>query len=127
MEKKGLVDQTVNLKKTYTILSDGKKAEKKSFDATLKLELATKDTQHALAISDLKFKLKEKDLVSDAFESKVKSQSALLGTLESKSKKFDEMMAHTMRSRMQMKDVHEKASVRYVYITFLSFVLTILN
>ena len=112
MEKKGLLDQNTNLKRTYTILNDGKKAEKSCYESNLKLQLATKDTQHALAISDLKCELKAKCLEADALESKVKNLTTLLGTHESKSKKFDEMMAHTMKSRMQMKDVHEKATVR---------------
>ena len=112
MEKKGLLDTVASVKRTFTILNDSKKAEKEHTEATLKLRLATQENEHAVAIGQLKLQIKEKDLEALSFQSEIKRLKLSLTVEESKAKKYDDMMAHSMKSRIQMKDVYDKAEVR---------------
>ena len=62
LEKKGLIEAAANLKRTYTILGDSKKAEKANYDANLKLKLATQASEHSVILCEMKLQLKGKDL-----------------------------------------------------------------
>lgn len=112
LEQKGLVESITNLKRTYTILGDSKKSDKANYDANLKLKLATQASEHSIILCELKLKFKEKDLEAIASQSEVRSLKTLLSIQESKAKKFDDYSLQSLKSHVQMKDVHDKASLR---------------
>ena len=100
MEKKGLLDTVASITRTFTILNDSKKAEKEHTEATLKLRLATQENEHAVAIGQLKLQIKEKDLEASSFKEEIKRLKLSLTADELKSKKYDDMMAQTLKSRI---------------------------
>ena len=60
----------------------------------------------------MKLQLKGKDLEALASLSEIKSLKNLPSIQESKAKKFDDYSFQSLKSHVQMKDVHEKASLR---------------
>ena len=114
MEKKCLLDTVASAKRIFTILNDIEKVETEHMEATLELRLATQKNEHDVAIGLLKLQIKEKDLEASFFQSEIKRLRLSRTGEESNAKKYDNMMAQSLKSRIQMKDVYDKAEVRYV-------------
>ena len=62
----------------------------------------------------MKLELSKKDFAEKSFQAEIKRLMSVEIAHKSKSKINDEMVAHAMKSRIQMKDVHEKATLWYV-------------